>query len=105
MKKMIFVATFSAGILMAGLSNAQSRFDGDRQFNERARIHQGIQKGQLTRQESKHLNRQQMRIAMLKRRAMADGIITRRERREIRHAEQFASVSIYNERHDRDYRW
>ena len=70
------------------------------QVNQEHRIHQGVASGQLTRTEAVKLQRQQARIQHAKRVAKADGVVTPRERAQIRHMQAKANQQIYNQKHD-----
>jgi uncharacterized membrane protein YebE (DUF533 family) len=102
MKKVIFVAALMSAFLVTEVASAQGRINNR---NQKVRIEQGVHKGQLTRNEARQLRAKQQRIQAMKRMAKADGVITARERMMIRRAEQSNSVAIYNQKHDRNYRW
>ena len=71
-----------------------------RQRNERARIHQGVATGELTRPEAARLKSREANIRQDKRAAHADGVVTRDERQDIRKDESQASRAIYRQKHD-----
>jgi uncharacterized membrane protein YebE (DUF533 family) len=102
MKKVIFVAALMSAFLVTEVASAQGRLNNR---NQKVRIEQGVHKGQLTRNEARQLRAKQQRIQAMKRMAKADGVITARERIMIRRAEQNNSVAIYNQKHDKNYRW
>ena len=79
--------------------SATPRVD-QRQAQQEQRIHQGMRSGQLTQREAWRLQQQQRRIRQMERRAKADGVVTRQERREIRAAQEHASRSIQRQKHD-----
>lgn len=68
------------------------------------RIRQGQRNGQLTRMETARLQRKQALLRRDIRMAKADGRVTARERAIIRQRQAIASRSIYNQRHDFQYR-
>jgi hypothetical protein len=70
------------------------------QRNERARIHQGVASGQLTRPEAARLKAREADIRQDKRMAKADGVVTRDERQDIRKEEAHASRAIHRQKHD-----
>jgi uncharacterized membrane protein YebE (DUF533 family) len=105
MKKMIVLASLAAALLVGNFANAQGRYNNNTQFNQKVKIHKGVQRGTLTRAEARQLQMQQARIAQMKRRAMADGFVSSRERMMIRRAEQEANFAIRMEKRDRDFRW
>lgn len=102
MKKLIFAASLVSTLMITEFAQAQTRLNSR---NQHKRIEQGVRTGKLTPIEARQLKVQQQRIALLKRRAMADGFISARERMMIRNAEKNANVAIFNQKHDRDFRW
>lgn len=72
-----------------------------RQQRQRARIHQGVQSGRLTSKERTRLNAEQRAIQGERAAALADGRITRPERRAIRHDQNQASRDIRRKKHNR----
>lgn len=102
MKKLIFAAAFVSALIVTDMANAQGHATNR---NQKVRIEQGVRHGQLTRNEARQLKIKQQKINAMKRMAMADGVITKRERMMIRKAEQQVNVAIYNQKHDRDFRW
>lgn len=105
MKKIIFLATIAGALMFGTTVNAQGRYNNHKQTNQKVRIHKGVRQGSLTPGEARQLKMQQARIAQMKRRAMADGFVSARERQMIRRAEQQASFAIRRQKHDRDFRW
>ena len=69
-------------------------------FYQTKRIVHGVKTGELTKGETKKLVGQQVHIKRTKRRAKADGKITRKERREIRRKQRRANANIYNKKHN-----
>jgi hypothetical protein len=102
MKKVIFAAALMSAFLVTEVASAQVRINNRAQ---KVRIEQGVRHGKLTPKETRQLRAQQQRIQALKRMAKADGVITARERMMIRQAEQRSSVAIYNQKHDKNFRW
>ncbi|MEO8250838.1 MAG: hypothetical protein ABI589_15875 [Burkholderiales bacterium] len=74
-----------------------------RQARQQGRIAHGVRSGQLTRHEAHRLERQQRTIHHMERRAKADGIVTHGERSRILQAQNRASRSIRNQKHDRQH--
>ncbi len=92
---------FLAGVvLLLSLSVTASAQNG-RSAMQHKRIKEGNHSGELTRHERKQLNRQQRHIRNEKREAKADGVVTGKERREIRRDERRASRNIYRKKHNR----
>lgn len=108
--KTIAIAALSALSLMT-LTNAASAYDwrenriDARERNQEARIQRGVQSGQITRHERRHLEAEQARIRAMERNALRDGHIDRREAAGIRRAQNEASRHIYQESHDSQTRW
>jgi uncharacterized membrane protein YebE (DUF533 family) len=71
-----------------------------RQANQQNRINQGVASGQLTGRETAKLERGQQHVANMKANAKADGVVTRSERAQIRHAQNVQSNRIYNKKHN-----
>jgi hypothetical protein len=99
MKKGILIAAFCfASLSLAtaqrspGISNSQK--------HQTMRINQGVRSGELTRQETKRLVKEQKHVQHEKRLAKADGKVTRRERKHIRHDQRVANRDIYRQKHD-----
>ena len=70
------------------------------QVNQRARIVSGVVNGELTPTEIKVLNSEQKHIRRVKRRAKADGVVTREERVRIKRKQRRAGKRIRNQRND-----
>jgi len=89
---MIGATTFAA--------SAEARVNA-RQHHQHHRIAQGVQSGQLTRGEARHLRHQQARIARYEAKSRADGPgLTPRERANLAAMQNHASRSIYRQKHD-----
>jgi hypothetical protein len=88
------------GLLMVGSANADTpRYDA-RQHNQRERIVNGVQNGELTMRETRRLAGGQVHLNRLERRAEADGVVTGRERAHLQHEENQQSRRIYRQKHD-----
>jgi hypothetical protein len=103
------MSTFAALVIAATLGTATTAqaepgwVDG-RQANQRERIRDGIEAGDLTRKEARRLRRQQRRIARMEDRLGADGYFTPRERRRMDRVLDRASRRIARARHNDRYR-
>lgn len=75
-----------------------------RQENQRERIQQGVQSGELTRPETRRLVRGEARLHRQEARAEADGKVTARERARLHHDAKRMSKRIYRQKHDRQER-
>jgi Skp family chaperone for outer membrane proteins len=69
--------------------------------NQTKRIVHGVKNGELTKQETKQLARQQKEIRRTERRAKADGKVTGKEKRELRRKQTKANVNIYRKKHNK----
>ena len=85
-------------VLVLGINIAEAQ-PGRRMH--RHRIGEGIRSGELTRAETRSLALQQRSTRRNIRRAHADGVITRRERKEIRRDKRHNSRAIYRKKHNR----
>ena len=70
------------------------------QKRQAKRIVHGVKNGELTKVETKKLVGQQVHIKRTKRRAKADGKVTRKERREIYRKQRRANANIYHKKHN-----
>ena len=117
MKRMTMISlTAGTLLLMAGVALAQApaaapaqspapaststpRIDR-REANQRARIHQGVKSGELTRHEARRLRRGQRHVDRMEDRAKADGKVTAAERHRITRAQNHQSRRIYRLKHN-----
>jgi hypothetical protein len=73
-----------------------------RQFNQQNRIQQGVRHGDLSRGETRHLEREQGHIAREEQRYKSDGHLSRWERADLQRDQNHASRDIWRDRHDGD---
>lgn len=104
MKRIIFAAAVLSIMFVSHIASAHQHKGRYNQHNQRQRIHQGVRSGQLTRPEAHHLRMQQSKIRHYKTMAMADGRITRAERKLIYKEQAKANRNIYHQKHDRQVR-
>ncbi|MBF9219875.1 hypothetical protein [Hymenobacter ruricola] len=107
MKKALFSLATALGLLaVSHTASAQTATPNlnERQRNQRARIHNGVANGDLTRAEADRLKAREAAIKEQKQTAKADGVVTRDERQDIRHDENKASRAIHRQRHDAQVR-
>jgi len=106
MKKFSAVVLTLAGVLaVVGASQADANRTRDpgvnqRQHNQRERIQQGVQSGELTRRETGRLVEEQRDVRQLERAYKSDGTLTGAERRDLQHEQNQASHDIYRQKHD-----
>ena len=74
------------------------------QFYQQKKIKQGIKSGELTKQEVRQLQGQQLRIQKTKKRAKSDGKVTPKEKAVIRLRQKKANATIYRQKNDRQDR-
>ena len=75
-----------------------------RQGNQRARIADGRQSGDLTAREAARLNHQQRHVRRAERRAKADGDVSVRERARLERKQDRASRNIRRQKNDAQQR-
>ena len=71
---------------------------------ETPRIDQGIASGQLNEREATRLNNQQEHVNKMEDKAKSDGVVTKKERARINHAQDRTSRHIARQKHDRQQR-
>lgn len=92
-------------VMAAGVSlQAQSCAPGAG-HRQQARIHRGVQQGDLNRREAHRLRQQQRNLRHMENMAMADGRVTRKERKMLERERNRASQNIYRQRHDGQRRY
>ena len=88
------------GMVMAGSASADTpRYDA-RQHNQRARIVNGVQSGELTMRETRRLAGGQVHLNRVERRVEADGVVTHRERAHLQHEANQQSRRTHRQKHD-----
>lgn len=90
----------SSSVGSSAASHAQRSSFATRQGNQANRIQKGISDGSLTSEEASALKAKQSQIAEAKDRAMADGKIDKKERKELRKMQREASRDIFEQRHN-----
>lgn len=68
------------------------------------RINQGVRSGELTKKETLHLKKQQHNLKVTKRKAAADGVITKKEKVKIAKKTNRLNKNIYRQKHDEQER-
>lgn len=106
MKIKILGGLLVAALAVTSVANAQTHTPviNHRQHNQERRINQGVRSGELTRNETRHLRKDERGIRAEKRTAMAEGRMTPHERRHIRHQENRVSRKIYRDKHNNSVR-
>jgi hypothetical protein len=97
MKKTFLVAALI--LVTAPVLAGTPRYDA-RQHNQRERIVNGVQSGELTMRETRRLAAGQVHLNRVERRAKADGVVTARERAHLQHEANQQSRRIHRQKHD-----
>jgi len=71
-----------------------------REHRQKERIKEGVQSGQLTKKEARHLRREQKRIKAKEAAMKSDGTLTKGERKELQQDLNEASEHIAEQKHD-----
>jgi hypothetical protein len=88
------------GVLtMAGANEAAATVNG-RQARQAARIHEGVKSGELTRREAARLHAEQAALRAEERVYRRDGVLTARERVDLKRDQNRASRHIARQKHD-----
>ena len=101
MMKALLTATLLLTMATGATAGTYSPGIDARQANQKARIQQGVQSGELTRPETARLVHQQVANRALEHRLKADGQLTAGERARMHHRLDHNSRSIYRQKHDR----
>ena len=75
-----------------------------REANQHARIHQGVQSGELTKPEARRLRVGEARLNLNEARAKEDGVVTPAERARLQREANNESKRIYRQKHDEQTR-
>ena len=96
--KLVAIATF----LIAGAALAQTADPGinARQENQKDRIQQGVQSGELTKREAKRLRTEERGIRAEERAFKSDGTLDKTERKVLNQDLNHTSRQIYRQKHD-----
>jgi len=100
LKPTIAALLISALPAIALAQPSTTRID-QRQEQQKQRIEQGGQSGQLTSKEAERLQKGQAKVQKMEDRALKDGALTPKERARIEHAQDKQDKKIYREKHDK----
>jgi len=95
-KTLVFAALI---VMTAPVLAGTPRLDA-RQENQRERIVNGVESGELTARETRRLAAGQVHVNRVERRAKADGVVTARERAHLQHEANQQSRRIHRQKHD-----
>ena len=98
-----FAIVFMAGIASVAAQTATPAIK-ETAREERARIKQGVQTGELTKREARQLAAEQAAIRQDVKAAKADGVVTKAERKDIKQEQRQASRRIFKNKHDKQVR-
>jgi hypothetical protein len=104
MKRNLIIAALLAAAALPALAQTNTPVLDQRQANQEARIQQGVASGELTGREAARLERGQQRVENMEAAAKADGVVTKRERVQLQHAQNVQSRRIAAQKHDRQHR-
>jgi hypothetical protein len=102
----LFVAAIASNTLFAQESTtpppAANKTPGinERQMNQQKRIRQGVKSGQLTKKETRKLEKGEAKIQSDKLAAKSDGKVTKTERKKLHHELNRESKAIHNKKHN-----
>ena len=100
MNARIAAALFALAAIPVAAQTATPQVD-QRQFNQEARIQQGVQSGALTNKEAAKLEKGQDKIQAQKVKAKADGVVTAKERAKLAKSQDKQSRKIAKQKHDK----
>jgi len=98
----LLAAAVLAALVLPAFAQTQStpRID-TRQERQQQRIEQGVKSDALTEKEAARLEKGQARVQKAEDKAMADGQVTKKERRRVEHAQDQQSRKIRRQKHDK----
>lgn len=100
MKKITLLTVLSFMLVVAANAQTATPKVDKRQQIQKERISNGVKNGELTRQETRMVVRDQRHIRRVERRAEADGIVTGRERARLDRKQDRASRQIARTKHN-----
>jgi hypothetical protein len=100
MRAKIAGALFAMVALPVAAQTETPRVDA-RQANQEARIEQGVKSGELTGKETAKLEAGLAMVQAKETKAKADGVVTKKERTKLAHAQNKQSKKIHNQKHDK----
>jgi hypothetical protein len=101
MKKTLFYTAFTLLALSLLVDTALAGQVARRQATQQERIQQGISSGSLTAAEARLLNTEQRHIRLVKKRFLADGVLSKVERRKLGILQEKADDHIRRLKHNR----
>lgn len=98
--KLVIIGMFLFGFTFTTNAQTTKKKVVKTQVNQQKRIKQGVKSGELTKGETIRLQKQQANIQRTKRKAAADGVVTRKERAVIKTKQKKASKNIARKKHN-----
>ncbi len=99
--KLFILALLFAGLSFSNIQAQSTPKVKKRQINQQKRIHKGVESGELTKGEYVSLQKQQKQLNRNKKRAKADGVVTKRERRRLHAQQSRNSANIAKKKHNK----
>jgi predicted nuclease with TOPRIM domain len=97
--KGVMAVLLAGSVSLTGLP-AWSQTVNQRQENQQRRIEQGVESGQITREEYNRLQRQQGRTQAMEDRMKADGKLTPKERAKLQERLDKTGSNVNRQKHD-----
>ena len=101
MKKLIAIGLIVITATSLMFAQTAARGIDKVQRHQKARIHQGVKSGELTKHEARQLRKQQVHIQREKKFAKIDGVVSSPERKHIKQDQKRASKNIAIKKHNR----
>ena len=98
--KLVIIGIFLVGFAFCSQAQTTKKKIVKTQVKQKNRIKHGVRNGELTKGEIVQLKKQQVNIQCAKRKAAADGKITRKEEAVIRNKQTKASRKIAQKKHN-----
>ena len=99
--KLAIIGMFLVGFTFTSHAQTTKKNVVKTQVNQQKRIKHGVKNGELTKGEAIKLQKQQANIQRTKKRAAADGVVTRKERAVIKTKQKKASKNIARKKHNK----
>lgn len=99
--KKVFLGMLVGTLILGTVSVAMAGPFTWREGRQQARIYQGVDSGQITQREFRHLERQQGRIEGYREHVWSDGHLSTSEARHLTRAQNRASRDIWRAKHNR----
>lgn len=98
--KLVIIGMFLIGFTFTTQAQTTKKKVVKTQIKQQKRIKHGVKNGELTKGETIRLKKQQANIQRAKRKAAADGVVTRKEKAVIKSKQKKASKNIARKKHN-----